>query len=47
MFDRLVELHCIMKVETIGDCYIAAGGMLETGADGFYQVRGPVGQEWD
>ena len=41
MFDRLVELHCIMKVETIGDCYIAAGGMLETGADGFYQVRGP------
>ena len=39
MFDRLVELHYIMKIETIGDCYIAAGGMLETGADGFYQVR--------
>ena len=49
MFDRLVELHYIMKIETIGDCYIAAGGMLETGADGFYQVRGPgVGpiKEW-
>ena len=40
MFDRLVEVHNIMKVETIGDCYIVAGGMLESGADGFYQVCG-------
>ena len=43
VFDRLVELHCIMKVETVGDCYIAAGGMFETGADGFYQVT----RGWD
>ncbi|GAX80675.1 hypothetical protein CEUSTIGMA_g8110.t1 [Chlamydomonas eustigma] len=38
MFDYLVEYHNIMKVETIGDCYIVAGGIMEIDSQGFYQM---------
>jgi hypothetical protein len=38
MFDYLVEYHNIMKVDTIGDCYIVAGGVMESDGHGFYQV---------
>ena len=38
MFDFLVDHHKVMKVETAGDCYIVAGGIMETDDEGFYQV---------
>ena len=38
MFDFLVDHHKVMNVETAGDCYIVAGGIMETDNEGFYQV---------
>ncbi len=40
MFDLLVEHHAVFKVETIGDCYIVAAGIMETDSEGFFQVGG-------
>jgi hypothetical protein len=40
MFDNLMEHHNVYKFETIGDCYIVAGGVMEHDAEGFLQVRG-------
>ncbi|GAX75796.1 hypothetical protein CEUSTIGMA_g3239.t1 [Chlamydomonas eustigma] len=41
MFDYLADHHKVHKIDTAGDCYIAAGGI--TGAEedegGFYEVR--------
>lgn len=34
-FDELVDLHGCYKVETAGDCYIAATGLMSTDQDGF------------
>ncbi|GAX80677.1 hypothetical protein CEUSTIGMA_g8112.t1 [Chlamydomonas eustigma] len=48
MFDYLVQHHnimYIMKMETIGDCYIVAGGIIESDGQGFYQVRMPHNNE--
>ncbi len=39
MFDYLVDHHKVMKVETAGDCYIVAGGIMGTDGEGFQQVR--------
>jgi predicted membrane protein len=40
MFDYLADYHKVHKIDTAGDCYIAAGGI--TGAEedegGFYEV---------
>ena len=45
MFDNLVDHHKVHKVETAGDCYIVAGGIIQPDDDGFYdlEVGGPVG----
>jgi len=45
MFDNLVDHHKVHKVETAGDCYIVAGGIIQPDDDGFYDlvVGGPVG----
>jgi class 3 adenylate cyclase len=37
-FDRLLSIHKVQKVETAGDCYIVAAGVLAVGADGFSEV---------
>ncbi len=39
MFDYLVDHHKAMKVETAGDCYIVAGGIMGTDGEGFTQVQ--------
>lgn len=37
-FDRLLEEHNVQKVETAGDCYIVASGVLAVAADGSSEV---------
>ena len=37
-FDSLLSIHKVQKVETAGDCYIVAAGVLAVGADGFSEV---------
>ena len=39
MFDNLVDHYKVQKVETAGDCYIVAGGILRPGEDGFYDLE--------
>ena len=39
MFDKLVDHHKVQKVETAGDCYIIAGGILRPSDDGFYDLE--------
>ncbi|GFH19270.1 guanylate cyclase domain-containing protein [Haematococcus lacustris] len=34
-FDELVDLYQIHKVETAGDCFVAAGGLMTLDEDGF------------
>ncbi|GIL69648.1 hypothetical protein Vretifemale_565 [Volvox reticuliferus] len=41
-FDRLVEQHHVYKVETIGDCYMVCGGLVEEDAEGFRSVTETV-----
>eukprot|EP00798_Chlamydomonas_sp_ICE-L_P027188 gene27188-2431_t len=39
-FDLLCDSHMVQKVETAGDCYIVAGGILEFDEEsGFYSVQ--------
>jgi class 3 adenylate cyclase len=38
IFDRLVEVHGVHKVETAGDCYIVSAGVAATRPDGFLHV---------
>ncbi|GLI61498.1 hypothetical protein VaNZ11_003827 [Volvox africanus] len=33
-FDSLLHVHDVYKVETIGDCYMVAGGLVRQGSDG-------------
>ncbi|KXZ54348.1 hypothetical protein GPECTOR_5g43 [Gonium pectorale] len=41
-FDQLVEKHRVYKVETIGDCYMVCGGLMEEDAEGFRSVTEAV-----
>ncbi|KXZ46775.1 hypothetical protein GPECTOR_40g509 [Gonium pectorale] len=38
--DTLLDVYGVYKVETIGDCYMVAGGLMTRDADGFMTVRG-------
>lgn len=38
-FDRLVDVHGVYKVETIGDCYMVAGGLITMDEQGFKTVQ--------
>ncbi|KAG2454613.1 hypothetical protein HYH02_000454 [Chlamydomonas schloesseri] len=38
-FDSLLDAHGVYKVETIGDCYVVAGGLVEEDEDGMAAVR--------
>ncbi|GFR41994.1 hypothetical protein Agub_g2807 [Astrephomene gubernaculifera] len=38
--DTLLDVYGVYKVETIGDCYMVAGGLMARDADGFMTVRG-------
>ena len=42
VFDQLVERHHVYKVETIGDCYMVCGGLVEEDAEGFRSVTEAV-----
>ncbi len=37
-FDGLVDLYKVYKVETIGDCYMVAGGLVAGDEDGYKSV---------
>ncbi|GFR46779.1 hypothetical protein Agub_g8408 [Astrephomene gubernaculifera] len=39
LFDALVERHKVYKVETVGDCYMVCGGLVEEDAEGFRCVK--------
>ncbi|PNH03104.1 Guanylate cyclase soluble subunit beta-2 [Tetrabaena socialis] len=38
-FDELLDAHGVYKVETIGDCYVVAGGLVHEDAGGMSAVR--------
>ncbi len=40
MFDELAEHLGVQKVETAGDCYIVAAGVLKMDKEGYSEVRG-------
>lgn len=33
LFDKAAEKHCIKKIKTLGDCYVASSGILEVTSD--------------
>ncbi|KAG2490262.1 hypothetical protein HYH03_011217 [Edaphochlamys debaryana] len=39
-FDSLLDVHGVYKVETIGDCYVVAGGLIAEDGDGMAAVQG-------
>ncbi|KAG2499263.1 hypothetical protein HYH03_002841 [Edaphochlamys debaryana] len=39
-FDSLLDAYGVYKVETIGDCYVVAGGLIGQDADGMAAVQG-------
>ncbi|GIM00513.1 hypothetical protein Vretimale_5516 [Volvox reticuliferus] len=40
-FDTLLDVYGVYKVETIGDCYMVAGGLIRKDEEGFASVQGP------
>ena len=34
-YDQLLDTWGVYKVETVGDCYVVAGGLIQTDRDGF------------
>ncbi|KAG2493386.1 hypothetical protein HYH03_008518 [Edaphochlamys debaryana] len=40
-FDSLLDVYGVYKVETIGDCYMVAGGLMRRDEEGFQSVQGP------
>ena len=41
-FDDLIDIYNVYKVETVGDCYIVAGGMMQKDEYGYNYVREKV-----
>ncbi|GIL53838.1 hypothetical protein Vafri_9471, partial [Volvox africanus] len=39
-FDSLCDIYGVYKVETIGDCFMAVGGLITVDGEGFKAVRG-------
>ncbi|GFR43934.1 hypothetical protein Agub_g5072, partial [Astrephomene gubernaculifera] len=39
-FDELIDIYGVYKVETIGDCYMVAGGLVRTDGEGNKSVIG-------
>ena len=39
-FDCLCDIYGVYKVETIGDCFMAVGGLITVDGEGFKAVRG-------
>ncbi|GLC38747.1 hypothetical protein PLESTM_000771400 [Pleodorina starrii] len=39
-FDALLDQYSVFKVETIGDCYVVAGGLIREDEDGMAAVQG-------
>ncbi|GIL89286.1 hypothetical protein Vretifemale_17099, partial [Volvox reticuliferus] len=39
-FDSMLDRHRVYKVETIGDCYMVAGGLIRQDEDGMAAVQG-------
>ncbi|GIL89318.1 hypothetical protein Vretifemale_17131, partial [Volvox reticuliferus] len=39
-FDAMLDRHHVYKVETIGDCYMVAGGLIREDEDGMASVQG-------
>jgi class 3 adenylate cyclase len=44
-FDDMLDFFDVYKIETIGDCYVVAGGLMRQDADGVMCVRSGSGQE--
>ena len=38
-FDRLTDMYGVQKIETAGDCYVAATGILKDDNEGFSVIR--------
>lgn len=38
-FDKMVDHHRVQKVETAGDCYIVACGLLADDGEGFFRIQ--------
>ncbi|GLC77538.1 hypothetical protein PLESTF_001952400 [Pleodorina starrii] len=39
-YDKMLDKYGVFKVETIGDCYFVAGGLIHEDEDGMVAVRG-------
>ena len=35
LYDQLLDEWGVYKVETVGDCYVVAGGLIQQDQDGF------------
>ena len=45
-YDKLLDRWGVYKVETVGDCYVVAGGLIQTDQDGFGCVTTGDTGEW-
>ncbi|GFH29403.1 guanylate cyclase domain-containing protein [Haematococcus lacustris] len=38
-YDHLVDKHGVYKLETVGDCYVVVGGLMQKDAEGFVAIN--------